>query len=154
MRRQRVDSATAAVKVMAGAVGELLPPEHNPLHADAMPYWRAIVRGRARAEWDETPALQSTAASLAWVQWQITAWRKQIEDGTLPEGLNLAQALGRLGDMQRLEMAYLRTLQQHGRGAQGETRDAGKRRDIAKSIEANNAFEGDDLLARPANSVQ
>ena len=149
-RRQRIDSATAAVKVMAGAVGELLPPAHNPLHADAMPYWREIVRGRARAEWDETPALLSTAASLAWVQWQVAKWRTDVETLALPEGLNLAQALQRLSDLQRLEMAYLRTLQQHARGAQGEARDATKRRELAKDIERNNAFDDDDLLARPS----
>lgn len=148
-RRQRIDSATAAVKVMAGATGELMPPAHNPLPKDAMPFWREIIRGRARAEWDETPALQSTAASLAWVQWQIRKWRSDLETLTLPDGMNLAQALSRLSDLQRLEMAYLRTLQQHARGAQGEARDAVKRRDLAKAIEAASPFDDDDLLARP-----
>lgn len=148
-RRQRIDSATAAVKVMAGAVGELLPPEHNPLHADAMPYWRAIVQGRARAEWDETPALLSTAASLAWVQWQIARFRGMVEDPqTIGDGMNVAQVLSRVGDLQRLEMAYLRTLQQHARGVQGEARDAVKRRGIAKSIETENPLE-DELLGMP-----
>lgn len=154
-KRQRIDSATAAVQVMAGAVGELLPPEHNPLPEDAMPYWRAVILGRARAEWTETPALLSTAASLAWVQWQIARWRMMVEGGlTAEDGMNVAQVLSRLGDLQRLEMAYLRTLQQHARGTQGEARDATKRREIAKAIETNNAFEGDDLLARPAAGLQ
>jgi hypothetical protein len=153
-KRQRIDSATAAVKVMAGALGELLPPEHSKLRDEALPYWRAIVQGRARAEWVETPALMMTAANLAWVQWQITAWRGDIENLALPEGLNLAQAMQRLSDLQRLEMAYLRTLQQHARGAQGEARDATKRRDMAKAIEADNAFEHDDLLARPIEGIQ
>jgi hypothetical protein len=153
-KRQRIDSATAAVKVMAGALGELLPPEHNPLPELAMPFWWAVVRGRARAEWDETPALLSTASSLAWVQWQIARWRKMIDDLAAPEGVSMAQALQRVGDLQRLEMAYLRTLQQHARGAQGETRDATKRRTMAKAIENDNAFEDDDLLARPIEGIQ
>ena len=156
MRRQRSDSANVAVKAMAGAVGELLPPDHNQIHADAMPYWRDIVRGRARAEWDETPALLSTAASLSWVQWQVARWRGMIEgsaDG-LPDGINLAVALSRLGDLQRLEMAYLRTLQQHARGAQGETRDAGKRRAAIKAVEAATPFDGQGLLARPLEGMQ
>lgn len=159
MRRQRIDSATAAVKTMAGAVGELLPPDHNPLPEAAMPYWRAIVRGRARAEWDETPALLSTAASLAWTQWQVARWRGMI-DGSIPtdtddgQKFNLALAGARLSDMQRLEMAYLRTLQQHARGAQGESRDAVKRRGVAKAIEAASPFDGDDLLARPIEGIQ
>lgn len=156
-RRQRIDSATAAVKVMAGAVGELLPPDHNPLSEAAMPYWRAIVRGRARAEWDETPALQSTAASLAWVQWQIARWRLMVEAADDPGAeseMSVAQMLSRVGDLQRLEMAYLRSLQQHARGAQGESRDAGKRREVSKAIEAASPFGGDDLLARPIDGIQ
>jgi hypothetical protein len=87
--------------------------------------------------------------SLAWTQWQTALWRKRVEDLDLPEGLNLAQTLQRLTDLQRLEMQHLRTLQQHARGAQGEARDAGKRRDLAKAIEAASPFEDDDLLARP-----
>lgn len=150
-RRQRSDSAAAAVKVMAGAAkGELLPPEHNPLPEAAMPFWRAIARGRAREEWDETPALLSTAASLAWTQWQIAQARAYV-DGTepIPDGLRAAAILSRLVDLQRLEMAYLRTLQQHARGVQGEARDAVKRRAAAKAIEGDNPLE-DDLLARPS----
>ncbi|HEY4547822.1 MAG TPA: hypothetical protein VIG90_15570 [Pedomonas sp.] len=149
-RRQRIDSATAAVKVMAGAAkGELLPPEHNPLPEGALPFWRAIVRGRAREEWEETPALLSTAASLAWTQWQIAQARGYIDGSVpIPDGLRAAAILSQLNEMQRLEMSYLRTLQQHGRGAQGEARDASKRRAAAKAIEDNNPL-GDDLLARP-----
>lgn len=148
-KRQRIDSATAAVKVMAGSVGELLPPVHANLRDEAMPFWREIVRGRARAEWEETPALMMTAANLAWVQWQISVWRRDIENLSLPGELNLAQAMQRLSDLQRLEMAYLRTLQQHARGAQGESRDATKRRQIAQAVEAASPFDDDELLARP-----
>lgn len=153
MKRQRIDSATAAVKVMASAVGELLPPPHNQIPDAALPYWRAIISGRARVEWEETPALLSTAASLAWVQWQIAKWRNDIEVGSLPDGLNMAQTLARLSDLQRLEMAYLRTLQQHARGGQGEARDAHKRRAMARAIEADNPLE-DDLLGMPAERMQ
>ena len=85
-RKQRIDSATAAVKVMQSAVSdELLPPDHPNLHPGALPFWRAIIRGRAREEWEGTPALMATAASLAWTQWQVSQLRAVIENDQLPE---------------------------------------------------------------------
>ena len=145
-RKQRIDSATAAVGVMVNASkSELLPPEHTPLPDAAMPFWRAIVRGRAREEWEGTPALMATASNLAWTQWQIVKIRSAIEQEDLPD----AKAVQRMSDMQRLEMAYLRTLQQHGRGAEGEARDVSKRRAMSTGIEDGSPL-GDDLIARPS----
>lgn len=144
-RKQRIDSTTAAVAVMLDATkGELLPPAHCPLADDALPFWRAIIRGRAREEWEATPTLMVTASSLAWTQWQIVKLRSSIEKDPLPD----AKTVQRMSDLQRLEMAYLRTLQQHGRGAEGEARDVGKRRSAASGIAANSPL-GDDLIARP-----
>lgn len=143
-RKQRIDSATAAVNVMASALVELEPPEHCPLPDGALPFWRAITRGRAREEWLATPALLATASNLAWTQFQVLQLRKQIDAG---EAID-AKTLSRMTEMQRLEMAYLRTLQQHGRGAEGEARDVGKRRSAATGITAENPLD-DTLLARP-----
>lgn len=144
-RKQRIDSSTAAVRVMASALAELEPPEHCPLPDAAMPFWRAVTRGRTRDEWEATPALLVTASNLAWVQWQIVKVRQMIdEDGDVPD----AKATKRLDDLQRLEMAYLRTLQQHGRGAEGEARDVAKRRSMASGIVSDNPLD-DELLARP-----
>ena len=145
-RKQRIDSATAAVAVMMDAVsGDLYPPEHSRLPDEAMAFWWSIVRGRAREEWEATPALMTTASNLAWTQWQIVKLRTSIEDDPLPD----AKMVSRMSDLQRLEMAYLRTLQQHGRGAEGEARDVSKRRAATTGIVANNPLD-DDLLARPS----
>lgn len=142
-RKQRIDSATAAVAVMQSTVkAELLPPEHCPLNDAAMPFWRAITRGRAREEWEATPSLLATASSLAWTQWQIVKLREAVETDPVPD----AKMVSRMSDLQRLEMAYLRTLQQHGRGAEGEARDVSKRRGEATGIATQ---LDDDLLARP-----
>lgn len=144
-RKQRIDSTTAAVAVMLDATkGELQPPAHAKLHDDALPFWREIVRGRAREEWEATPALMSTAASLAWTQWQVSKLRQEIEGDGVPD----AKAVQRVSDLQRLEMGYLRVLQQHGRAAQGEARDVKGRRETAAGIEAGSPM-GDDLIARP-----
>ena len=145
-RKQRIDSTTAAVGVMIDASrSELLPPDHSPLKEGAMPFWRAIVRGRAREEWEGTPALMTTASNLAWTQWQIVRIREIIEADDVPD----AKAVQRMSDMQRLEMAYLRTLQQHGRGAEGEARDVSKRRAMTSGITQDNPMD-DDLIARPS----
>lgn len=144
-RKQRIDSATAAVRVMASALSELEPPEHCPLPEVALPFWRAITRGRAREEWESTPALLVTASNLAWTQWQVMKLREQIDAGEQID----PKTLSRMGEMQRLEMAYLRTLQQHGRGAEGEARDVAKRRSQTSGIVADNPLD-DDLLARPS----
>jgi hypothetical protein len=145
-RKQRIDSATAAVRVMASALDTLSPPEHCPLPEAAMPFWEAITRGRTREEWEGTPALLVTASNLAWVQWQIVRLRQLIDDdGDIPD----ARATKRLDDLQRLEMAYLRTLQQHGRGAEGEARDVAARRSAATGIVKDNPLD-DELLASPS----
>lgn len=145
-RKQRIDSATAAVAVMVDALkSDLLPPSYAPLPKEAMEFWHAIVRGRARDEWEGTPSLLTTASSLAWTQWQIVKLRSSIESDPLPD----AKMVQRMSDMQRLEMAYLRTLQQHGRGAQGEARDVQRRREAAAGIVADSPMD-DDLIARPS----
>jgi hypothetical protein len=143
-RKQRIDSSTAAVRVMAGALSELEPPEHCPLPESAMPFWRSIMRGRTRDEWEATPALMVTASSLAWTQWQSVKIRGEIELAAEVD----AKSVKRLDDLNRLEMAYLRTLQQHGRGAEGEARDVGNRRAQTSGIVTDSPLD-DDLLARP-----
>lgn len=144
-RKQRIDSSTAAVAVMLDAVkGELMPPVHSKLHDDALPFWREIIRGRAREEWEAAPALLSTAASLAWTQWQVSKLRSLIENDATPD----AKSVQRVSDLQRLEMGYLRVLQQHGRAVQGEARDVVKRREYSAGIAGDNPMD-DDLIARP-----
>ncbi len=148
-RKQRIDSITAAVGVVASANIEILPPEHCPLPEGAMPFWSAIVRGRAREEWNSTPSLLATASSLAWTQWQIVLLRQMYEGVVpLPDGMKSAMLASRMIDLQRLEMAYLRTLQQHGRGAQGEARDVAARRAATSDIERTTNID-DELLASP-----
>lgn len=145
-RRARIDSADRVVQIMAGASADLQPPAHCPLPEEARPFWEDVIRGRARAEWLETPTLLATASNLAWTQWQIVKLRGMV-DGSLPvpEGMKEAALVSKMAEMQRLEMAYLRTLQQSGRAVQGEARDASKRRAAAKAIEADSPLD-DDML--------
>lgn len=154
-KRQRIDSATAAVRVMADAAEQLEPPAHISVPAGAMPFWSAIIRARVREDWLAAPALMNAAANLAWTQWQIDRARRMIDgDLDLPSGLTVAQMASQLLKMQRLEMGYLRVLQQHGRAVGGEARDVAKRQSIAEETADSSPFADDDLLARPAGFVQ
>jgi uncharacterized protein YqcC (DUF446 family) len=153
-RRQRVDSATAAVNIMAAASqGELLPPAHISVPDGALPFWSAIIRARPRDDWEAAPALINAAANLAWTQWQIDQMRRMIDgEIALPEGTAALQVASGILKMQRLEMGYLRVLQQHGRAVDGEARDTAGRRAAAKEIEGN--IPGDDDLIGRRPSLQ
>jgi hypothetical protein len=150
-RRQRVDSSTAAVSIMLNAAkGELQPPKHVSVPEGARPFWHAIIRARPREDWEAAPALINAAANLAWTQWQIDQMRRQIDgELELPEGTAVLQLASGILKMQRLEMGYLRVLQQHGRAVEGEARDVAKRKAAARAVENNNPLD-EELLARPA----
>jgi hypothetical protein len=91
----------------------------------------------------------NAAANLAWTQWQIDKVRRQIDgEVAIDEGSSAAQLGSMLLKMQRLEMGYLRVLQQHGRGVGGEAR-AVERRTVGEQSIVDNSPLGDDLLARP-----
>lgn len=147
-RKQRVDSNAAAVKIMQGQP-ILQPPSHISVPESAMPFWTAIIRARTHAEWEAAPSLMNAAANLAWTQWRIDQTRRQIDgEVAVDEGTTVAQLGSLLLKMQRLEMGYLRVLQQHGRAVEGEARDIAKRRSQTNSIKTD---LGDDLLAKPAS---
>lgn len=154
-KRQRIDSATAAVKVMADAAKTLQPPAHISVPTGARPFWDAIIRARPRDDWESAPSLINAAANLAWTQWQIDVYRRMIDGGVpIDDETTPAQLASQLLKMQRLEMGYLRTLQQHGRAVGGEARDAAKRQAMASSIGDESVYGDDDLLARSEGGMQ
>ena len=62
-RRQRIDSATGAVEVMAAATRDLSPPKHLKIRKGDRPFWDAVIAERAKSEW--TDADLAVAANLA-----------------------------------------------------------------------------------------
>src|SRR3546814_18890140 len=50
-RKQRIDSATAAVKVMQGATREIAPPAHVRMSEEDWPFWHSVIAEFARSEW-------------------------------------------------------------------------------------------------------
>lgn len=153
-KRQRIDSATAAVEVMAKSLRVLEPPAHAPLHDDAGPFWDEIIAARAKSEWSDHDL--SCASDLANAMAQLVENRRKLraEGEVLIEGgeeRSWSKANPRVAVVHGLTAqikAARQSLMIHGRAA-GEARDVGRRRELAKEIEADNPLAGDDLLARP-----
>ena len=151
-RKQRIDTITGAVQVMASAVREIEPPAHVPLQEQDMPFWRSVIAEFARSEWSDHQL--ELAAMLARKMRLLSDELSALED----EGFVSSTSNGspcqnpRIGGVRMLDtsiMATRRTLALHARAQGGEARDVAKRRQMAKGIEADNPLE-DDLLARPA----
>src|SRR3546814_12767946 len=52
-RKQRIDSATVAVKVMQGATREIDPPVHVRMSEEDWPFWHSVIDELARSEWTD-----------------------------------------------------------------------------------------------------
>ena len=148
-RKQRVDSSTAAVKIMQAASAELMPPAHVPLADTDLPFWHNIIAEKAKAEWTahdlEIAAL--LARAIASLESEETKLRG--EDSVMHNAGGTPMQNPRIrviSDLHARVIKYRQTLGIHNRGKNGEKRDTDKRSAMAKSVEAE---LGDDLLARP-----
>lgn len=147
-RKQRIDSATAAVKVMQGAAREIMPPSHVPLDDCDWPFWHNVVSEFARSEWTEhqlelAAMLARTLANLEGEQRQLRAegFIAVRENGTTVENPRARAVKSLTGDI----LSLRRSLALHARAKSGEARDVGKRREQAKGIEGDNPLD-DDML--------
>ena len=150
-RRQRVDSATGAVRVMASASKVISPPSNVPLDADDLPFFASVLAEFARSEWTahqlELAAMMArTMADLVREQVALRAEGSVLltEKGT--PVVNPRKAVVQMHAATIL--SFRRSLSLHARAQGGEARDVGKRRGQAKTIEADNPLD-DELLARP-----
>lgn len=149
-RKQRVDSATAHVKIAQAAKLELMPPEHVPLAPKDMPFWRTIISEKPKAEW--TPHDLEFAAHLAMSMRKLGEQEAELErEGPvyMTGGGNMAQnpRCRIVADLAARVVKYRQTLGIHSRAKQGEARDVAKRRSQAMAVEAG-AQVDDDLIAR------
>ena len=150
-RKQRIDSATAAVEVMIRAARDIEPPAHAPLEGDALPFWDDIIAARAKSEWSGHDL--ACASDLANAMAMMVENRRKLR----AEGEVVATDKGSLHANPRVSVVHglhaqikaaRQSLNIHGRAA-GEARDVGARRAQTKEIEAGSPLAGDDLLARP-----
>ena len=147
-RKQRIDSASAAVKIMAWAMRELAPPSHVPLEDCDWPFFHSVVAEFSRAEW--TDHALELAAMLARDMANLERNQRQLrEEGevTVTERgtpvVNPRKAV--VQATQSGILAMRRSLSLHARAQGGEARDVAKRRGIAKGVEADNPLD-DPLL--------
>ena len=151
-RKQRVDSATAAARIMAGAAKEVSPPAHVHLAAEDWPFWHSVVAEFPKTDWTEHQL--EVAAQLAKTMADLEAERGKLRtEGyvlTIGDKQVANPRHGVARDLTNSCMSLRRNLSLHARAQGGEARDVVKRRTAAKDIEADSPFGGDDLLARPS----
>ncbi len=130
-RRTRSDSVKGMVDAMAAAIeGDIDPPGHVRLRDGDRPFWAAVVRARARAEWTDADLVH--AANMARAMADIERLQLEIEG----EGDVLTNARGTvvanpkhaiLEQLSRRVMALTRLLQMQA-AASGDLEDKTKRR--------------------------
>lgn len=135
MRQTRSDSATAAVQAAQNAAqAPLNPPDHVTLPAEALPFWRALMRSRPRHKWTEADL--ATAAMLARAQCEVERHELAIisegdfVDGTANPRLQQVDKLGR-----RIAMLS-RLLHCHPEATQGRAREQGNALGLEREAEA------------------
>lgn len=129
-----------------------MPPAHVQILADAMPYYRDIVRARAREEWNEHQL--TVAAQLA----RCMADQDEVRAALVVEGWTVKNKNGTMvanphvsisEQLARRQMALGRSLQMIGRAIGDPRAPAGKRKleKNARDLRDEVADEGEDLLA-------
>lgn len=148
-RRQRIDTASAAVEIMKGAQREIAPPGHVVMGDEDWPFWHSVIAEFARSEW--TDHSLEIAAMLARSMADLEREQRQLriegfiavrENGTTVENPRSRIVKSLTGDI----LSLRRSLSLHARARGGEAEKIGPRRAIAKAIEADNVLT-DDLLA-------
>jgi phage terminase small subunit len=149
-RKQRIDSAAAAVQIMQGVTRQIQPPAHVPLDACDWPFFESVIEEFARSEWTEhqielAAMLARTMANLEGEQRKLReeGFTAKSDRGTPVPNPRVTITKGLTGDI----LSMRRSLALHARAQRGETRDVAKRQSQAKAIEAE---LDDDLLARPS----
>lgn len=150
-KRQRIDTATGAVGVMLQSAQAIEPPSNVPLDAGDLPFFASVIAEFARSEWtahqlELAAMLARTMADLAREQRELRVEGSVMATERGTPVVNPRKSVVQMHAGTILSMR--RGLSLHARAQSGETRDVGKRRDMAKEIEAGNPLD-DDLIARP-----
>ena len=150
-RRNRIDSNAQAVRIVAAAQKQIVPPSNVPLTAEEMPFFASIIDEFAKADW--TPHQLELAAFLAMAMADLRRNQTMLrEEGeVVTGGMGSAVVNPRKQAVQMHAnnvVAFRRSLALHAAAA-GQKADVGKRKAMAKRIEAEASEDDDDLLARP-----
>jgi hypothetical protein len=150
-RRQRIDSTTAAVGVMASATRAIEPPSNVPLDPGDMGFFASVLAEFARSEW--TAHQLELAAMLARTMADLEREQRELRgEGSVvvtEKGTPVVNPRKAVVQMHASSiLSFRRSLSLHARAQGGEARDVGKRRAMALGIEADNPLD-DELLAKP-----
>ena len=153
MKKQRTDSAAGALATMAGALGEIEPPEHVNVPEGARPFWKSITSARAADRWNDADL--ESAGELARTKWNIERLNIEIakEGDTIlnQKGTMIVNPKHNLLEtLTRRMVALSRMLQVHAEATQGKS---------GKQVKANKAQadarglmdDTDDLISRPVH---
>ncbi|MGG2139917.1 terminase [Symbiopectobacterium sp. RP] len=155
-KRNRSDSATAAIQAMKNATGDTLqPPAHAGLEKKAEPFWHDNIRSKALDSW--TPADLLAAVELANNQHYITMLRRDLRNEERVRGearnmVEIKELRKQIVELQRAILAQRRDLQIHSHATNGESRDQrNKNRNDrnARSTVSGHQREDDNLIAFP-----
>ena len=150
-KRDRIDSTSEQVKVMAASTKNIGPPSNVPLSKKDMPFFVNVLDQFARSDW--TAHDLEVAAMLARSMCDLNEEQQMLrtegyitarQNGTTVENPRLRVVKSLSGDL----LSFRRSLSLHARAREGDARDVAKRRSMSKDIESNNPLD-DDLLARP-----
>lgn len=148
-KRQRVDTASAAVEIMKGAQREIAPPGHVRMSDEDWPFWHSVIAEFARAEWTDhqleiAAMIARTMANLEREQYALReeGFIAVRENGTTVENPRSRVVKSLTGDL----LSLRRSLSLHARARGGEAEKIGPRRAIMKAVEADNVLM-DDLLS-------
>src|SRR3546814_2046986 len=97
-RKQRIDSATAAVKVMQGATREIAPPAHVRMSEEDWPFWHSVIAEFARSEWTDhqlemAAMLARAMADLEREQYELRAERSEEHTSELQSLMRISYAV-------------------------------------------------------------
>lgn len=149
-KKPRIDTAAAVIEVARAAQVEIHPPTNVPLEDRDLSFFASVIAEFARSEW--TAHQLELAAMLARTMADLESDQRLMriegpimatEKGT--PVVNPRKAVIQMNSS--IILSYRRSLSLHARAQGGEARDVGKRRDMAREIEADAG--GDELLARP-----
>lgn len=151
-KRQRVDSVTAAARIVGAVTKEILPPAHVSLDAADMPFWSSVVAEFPKVEWTahQLEVAAQLAKAMADLERERNAARLEGYVVQVGDKMVVNPRHGVTRDLTNSVMSLRRNLSLHARAQGGEARDVGKRNAAALAIEGGVAAGlDDDLIARP-----
>ncbi|SFP98687.1 terminase small subunit [Sphingomonas rubra] len=152
-RRPRIDSAAAAVEVMAAAARDLSPPDHVFLRPGDMPFWDSVIAEKPKSEWTEGDLIVAASLARTMADVEMLSTMSVGQRGTTKGKVKSAfviKSISAVDKLARRIVTLRRALGLDNRAKNGEQRDVNQRRAHAHGLEADRAaLDEDDLIARP-----